>query len=369
MRHIDEDGTVKINFGAGPAALPREAILGAREDLVDFEGTGISVVELSHRSAAFEKVQAAAIALLRTLMNVPESHDILLLQGGARGQFAMIPLNLLTPGTVGAYALTGVWAKAAYDECALIGSARIAADTCEPDGTYRRVPRPSEITVDPAAAYLHLCSNNTVYGTQWHEFPVTGDVPLIADMTSDILSRAVDVSKFGIIYAAAQKNLGPSGSVAVIIRKDLIARARQDIPTVWRFATHAKSASLYYTPSTFAVATMRRVLDHAVAIGGIPAIEAANREKARRLYSALEARPEVYRLPAEVDSRSMMNVTFFLPSAEADARFLAEASRRGMIGLKGHRSVGGIRASIYNWVSLADVDALVELIETFERTA
>jgi len=356
-----------INFGAGPAALPKAAILRAREDLVDFEGTGLSVVELSHRSAAYEKVQASAISLLRNLLAVPDTHEILLLQGGARGQFAMLPLNLLTPGTFGDYAITGVWARAAYDEAALVGPARIAADTREADGSYLRVPRPAELVIGDHAAYLHLCSNNTVYGTQWSEFPDTGKVPLIADMTSDILSRAIDVSRFGMIYAAAQKNLGPSGVVAVIIRKELIERSRRDIPTVWRYATHAQHASLYYTPTTFAVATMRHVLEHAVAIGGIAAIEATNREKARRLYGALEARPELYRLPAATDSRSLMNVTFFLPTAEADARFLAEAGHRRMVGLKGHRTAGGIRASIYNWVSLEDVDALVDLISSFGK--
>ena len=356
-----------INFSAGPAALPKIALARAREDLVDFEGSGLSVVEQSHRGAAYQKVQATAIALLRSLLAVPDSHEILLLGGSARGQFAMIPMNLLAPETAGDYVVTGLWARAAYDEALLVGRARIAADTREADGSYRRVPGPSELTLDRAAAYVHICSNNTVYGTQWSEFPDTGEVPLIADMTSDLLSRAIDVSRFGMIYAAAQKNLGPSGVVAVILRKDLIERARRDIPTVWRYATHAQHASLYYTPATFAVATMRHVLEHARAIGGVAAIEATNREKARRLYGALDARPELYRVPAQASSRSLMNVTFYLPTAETDARFLAEAGRRGMIGLAGHRTTGGVRASIYNWVSLDDVDALVELIAGFGR--
>ncbi len=355
-----------LNFSAGPAALPAEALARAREDLVDFEGTGVSVVELSHRSAAYERVQALTIDLLRRLLSVPATHDILLLQGGARTQFAMLPLNLLRPGGFAEYAITGVWARAAYDEAALLGDARITSDTRDADGMYRRVPRPSEINVAPEAAYLHLCSNNTVYGTQWSEFPDTGGVPLVADMTSDLLSRAVDVSRFAMIYAAAQKNLGPSGAVAVIMRKDLLERARTDIPTVWRYAVHAKSSSLYYTPATFAVAMMRRVLEHAVSIGGISAIEATNREKARRLYAALEARPEVYRLAADPGSRSLMNVAFFLKSPEDDARFVSEAKRRGMIGLQGHRTVGGIRASIYSWVTLDDVAALVDLITGYE---
>lgn len=356
----------KINFGAGPAALPKVAIERARQDLVDFEGTGVSVVELSHRGPAYEKVHATAIALLRTLLGVPESHEILLLQGGARGQFAMLPLNLLPAGAFAQYAITGFWARAAYDEATLLGDARIAVDSKDADGTYRRIPLPSEIAVDPQAAYLHVCSNNTIYGTQWHAWPEAGGVPLVADMTSDILSRPIDVSRFGMIYAAAQKNLGPAGVTAVIIRKDLIERSRKDIPTIWRYATHAKNNSLYYTPATFAIAMMRHVLEHAVSIGGLAAIETTNREKARRLYAALDAKPGLYRIPAEPDSRSLMTVTFFLKSPEGDARFLAEASRRGMIGLKGHRTAGGVRASIYNWVPLADVDALVDLITGFE---
>lgn len=356
----------KINFGAGPAALPKVAIERARQDLVDFEGTGVSVVELSHRGPAYEKVHATTIALLRTLLGVPDSHEVLLLQGGARGQFAMLPLNVLQAGVFAQYVITGYWARAAYDEAVLLGDARIAADTKEADGTYRRIPLPSESAVDPQAAYLHVCSNNTIYGTQWHVWPEAGEVPLVADMTSDILSRPVDVSRFGMIYAAAQKNLGPAGVTAVIIRKDLIERSRKDIPTIWRYATHAKNNSLYYTPATFAIAMMRHVLEHAVSIGGLPAIESTNREKARRLYAALDARPELYRVPAASDSRSLMTVTFFLNSPEGDAKFLAEASRRGMIGLKGHRTAGGVRASIYNWVPLSDVDALVDLITGFE---
>jgi phosphoserine aminotransferase len=357
---------VKRNFGAGPAALPRVAIERARQDLVDFEGTGLSVFEQSHRGAAYERVQAAVIALLRQLLAVPDTHEILLLGGGARGQFAMLPLNLLAPGASADYAITGYWARAAADEAAHVGRVRIAADTRDGDGAYRRVPSPEELDLDPEAAYLHICSNNTIYGTQWARFPDTGAVPLVADMTSDLLSRTVDVSRFGMIYAAAQKNLGPAGVVAAILRKDLIARARRDIPTIWRYATHAAHASLYGTPATFAVATMRHVLEHAAALGGLAAIEAQNREKARRLYAALEARPERYRIPAEPGSRSLMNIVFYLPDAAADARFLAEAARRGMIGLGGHRTVGGVRASIYNWVPLPDVDALAGLIAEFE---
>lgn len=356
----------KINFGAGPAALPREAVARAREDLVDFEGTGISVVELSHRGPAYEKVQARALTLLRELLAVPDTHEVLVLQGGARTQFAMLPLNLLPSGRFAQYVVTGTWARYAYDEARFLADVRIAADSREPDGSYRRIPTADEIAVDQAAVYLHLCSNNTIYGTQWQTYPDTGSVPLVADMTSDLLSRPIDISRFGVIYASAQKNLGPAGATVVIIRKSLIEHARTDIPSVWRYAVHTKSASLYYTPSTFSIAAMRHVLEHAVAVGGLPAIAAANREKAQRLYAALDARPDVYRVPAGIQSRSQMNVVFFLNDADQESRFLAEASRRGMIGLKGHRSIGGVRASIYNWISLADVEALVDLIRTFE---
>ena len=309
--------------------------------------------------------------MLRELLAVPVSHDILLLGGSARGQFAMLPMNLITRGTYGSYVVTGLWSRGAYDEATRVGQVRIVFDVREPDGMYRRVPAPWELrnaARDRNAAYLHICSNNTVYGTQWAEFPATDEAPLVADMTSDILSRVIDVSRFGLIYAAAQKNLGPAGVVVVIIRKDLIERGRRDIPAVLRYATHAEHASLYATPPMFAIATMRYVLEYARSLGGVAALEETNREKARRLYAALDARPELYRVPAAVASRSMMNVTFRLPTPDDDARFLAEATRRDMVGLAGHRAAGGIRASIYNWVPLEDVDKLVELIAGFGKS-
>ena len=257
----------------------------------------------------------------------------------------MIPLNLITPGTFAAYLITGYWARAAYEEAALLGDARIAFDSHEADGSYRRIPRPSELAIDPQAAYVHLCSNNTLYGTQWHDMPETGGVPLIADMTSDILCRAVDVSRFGMIYAAAQKNLGPSGVTAVIIRKDLIDRSRQDIPTVWRYSTHAKAASLYYTPTTFAIAMMRHVLDHAVSIG-YHAIEATNREKARRLYAALDAPPTTP--PARRQGLEIAHDGVVLP---ADARGRGAVPLGGATpGMLGSRAIappaGSARRSI-----------------------
>lgn len=354
---------MKINFSAGPAALPQVALERSRADLIDFEGTGMSVVEQSHRGAAYEKVQLRTIELLKELLAIPDTHEVVLAQGGARTQFAMVPLNLVPPGGFAEYAVTGYWAKAAADEAKHVCEVRICADTKAADGTYSAIPE--RLAVDANAAYVHLCSNNTIYGTQWQTFPDV-PVPLVADMTSDLLSRRIEVSKFGVIYAGAQKNLGPAGLVVVIIAKDLLERSRRDIPTIWRYSTHVQHASLYYTPPMFAVAMTRHVLEHAVAIGGISAIEAANREKARRLYAALDARPETYRIPAGANARSMMNVCFYLPTADLDARFISEAQKRGMVGLKGHRTVGGVRASIYTWVSLSDVDALVDLIGTFQ---
>lgn len=355
-----------INFSAGPAALPRSAIERAREDLVDFEHSGLSVVEQSHRAAPYERIHRATLGALRELLAVPQTHEILLLPGGARGQFAMLPLGLLRPGKVGEYVLTGHWARMAYDEGRLLGDTRIVADTREPDGSYRRIPKCSELDSRPDAAFLHLCSNNTLFGTQWSDFPEPGEVPLVADMTSDLLSRSIDFQRFGVIYAGAQKNLGPPGVVAVIIRRALFEVLRQDIPKIWRYPVHAEAASLYCTPATSVIATMYHVLQYALSIGGVPALETANREKARRLYAALDRRPELYRMPAEVASRSLMNVVFRLPSKEVEARFLAEATRRDMVGLEGHAAVGGLRASIYNWVSLDDVDALVELVDDFQ---
>lgn len=350
-------------FNAGPGALPLPALERAQAELVDFHGKGLSVLEMSHRSADFEGILGRANGALRELLAIPETHEILWLQGGASGQFAQVPLNFLKPGLTAAYVVTGTWGQKAIKEAKLLGEAVVAASTEE--GGFKRVPDPSEIRVPAGAAYLHVTTNNTIYGTQWQQIPDSGDVPLVADLSSDFLSRPVDVARYGLIYAGAQKNLGPAGATIVIVRKDWVAQARTDIPTIWRYATHLKENSLYHTPPVFAIYMSGLVLDLLVEQGGLPTVEATNERKAARLYDLIDGSGGFYRGHAEVGSRSRMNVTFNLPTEALEKELLAEASAAGMMGLKGHRSVGGMRASIYNAVPEASVNALAELMTDF----
>jgi phosphoserine aminotransferase len=287
------------------------------------------------------------------------------LQGGASQQFAVVPLNLLPQGKSADYILTGSWSQKAYKEAKSVGTVRVAATT-EKDKKFGRIPAQSELDLDANAAYVHITSNNTIFGTQWDEFPNTGNVPLIADMSSDIMWRPTDVSKFGLIYAGAQKNLGPSGLVLVIVRKDLVENARKDIPVIFQYRTHAENNSLYNTPPTFAVYVLRNVLDELKKSGGLAAAEKRNREKAKLLYDVIDARPDLYKSPVEKSARSHMNVVWTLPTPELEAEFLAEAQKRKMVGLKGHRSVGGMRASIYNAVETEWVKALADLMKEFK---
>jgi len=355
-----------INFNAGPAALPLAALERAQKELLDLSGTGMSVMEHSHRGKAYEAVHNEAIALLKELLAVPDNYDILLLQGGASQQFAVVPMNLLPQGKSADYILTGSWSQKAYKEAKTLGTARVASST-EKDKKFTRIPSQSELDLDANAAYVHITSNNTIFGSQWHEFPSTGNVPLIADMSSDIAWRPIDVSKFGLIYAGAQKNLGPSGIAVVIVRKDLVEAGRKDIPVIFQYRTHAENNSLYNTPPTFSVYMLRNVLAELKAGGGLSAIETVNREKAKLLYDAIESRSDVFTAPVEKAARSTMNVVFTLSTPELEAEFLAEAKKRGMEGLKGHRSVGGMRASIYNAVSREWVAALADLITNFKK--
>jgi len=355
-----------MNFNAGPAALPLAALERAQRELVDLEGTGMSVIEHSHRGKAYDAVHKQALSLVRELLAVPDSHEILLLQGGASQQFAWIPMNLLGEGKSADYVITGSWSKKAFSEAKNVGQARAAATT-EKDGKFPRIPAQSELELDSKAAYVHITSNNTIAGTQWHEFPDTGSVPLVADMSSDIMWKPIDVSKFGIIYAGAQKNLGPRGIAVVIVRKDLIEGGRKDIPKIFQYRTHADKQSLYHTPPTFSVYLLRNVLDVVKQGGGLAAMEKHNRQKAELLYKAIDGRPDFYRSPVDKASRSMMNVVFNLPTPELEAEFVAEAQKKGMVGLKGHRSVGGIRASIYNAAQLSWIDALVEFMNDFKK--
>lgn len=354
------------NFNPGPATLPLAALARAQRELLDFEGTGMSILEHSHRGKAYSAVHEEALTLTRELLSIPDDYEVLLLQGGASQQFAVVPLNLLAPDRSADYVLTGVWSLKAIKEAGRVGKTRIAAST-EQDGRFTRVPTSSEIEIDPAASYLHLTSNNTIYGTQFFDFPDTGRVPLVADMSSDLMWRPIDVSKFGLIYAGAQKNLGPSGLTLVIVRKDLIEAGRRDIPVIFQYRTHAETQSLYNTIPTFAVYLYRNVLAVTKELGGLGAMERHNRTKAELLYQAIDAHPEVYRCPVEPRSRSVMNVVFTLPSPDAEARFLKAAQDRQMVGIKGHRSVGGIRVSLYNAVELEWVRALTELMDEFAK--
>jgi len=354
-----------INFNAGPAALPSGALERAQRELLDIDGSGMSVMEHSHRGKVYEAIHNEAIALVKELLGVPDNYDILFLQGGASQQFAVVPMNLLPPGKSADYIQTGVWSQKAYKEAKVLGTARVAGSS-EKDKKFTRVPKQSELELDPNAAYVHLTSNNTIFGTQWFDFPDTGAVPLVVDMSSDIAWAPIDVSKFALIYAGAQKNLGPSGLVLVIVRKDLVEAGRKDIPVIFQYRTHVETNSLYNTPPTFSVYMLRNVLAEMKAGGGLSAMEQHNREKAALLYDALDSRPDVFTAPVEKDSRSVMNVVFTLKTAELEAEFLAEAKKAKMEGLKGHRLVGGMRASIYNAVPREGVAALADLIRRFK---
>jgi phosphoserine aminotransferase len=354
-----------INFNAGPAALPLGALERAQQELLDISGCGMSVMEHSHRGKVYEAIHNEAIALIKELLAVPDNYDILFLQGGASQQFAVVPMNLLPEGKSADYIQTGVWSQKAYKEAKLLGTVRVAGNT-EKDQKFTRVPKQSELELDPNAAYAHMTSNNTIFGTQWHEFPDTGAVPLVADMSSDIAWRPIDVSKFGLIYAGAQKNLGPSGLVIVIVRKDLVESGRKDIPVIFQYRTHVETNSLYNTPPTFSIYMLRNVLAEMKQLGGLSAMEKHNSEKAALLYAAIDSRSDIFTAPVEKESRSVMNVVFTLKSEELEAEFLAEAKKAKMEGLKGHRSVGGMRASIYNAVPREGVVALADLIKRFK---
>ena len=356
------------NFNPGPAALPLAALERARDELIDYRGSGMSIIEHSHRGKEYEAVQDEAEALVRELLSVSDKYHVLFLQGGASQQFAMVPMNLLPQGKSADYVLTGGWSEKALEEAKIVGQVRVAGSTAE-GGKYTRIPAESELELDPSAAYVHMTSNNTLFGTQWFDFPETGSVPLVCDMSSDFLWRKFDVNRFGLVYAGAQKNAGPSGIVIVLARKDLVEGGRKDIPKIFRYKTHADNRSLYNTPPTFSVYLVRNVLAWLKDQGGLSAMEKLNREKGRVLYGAIDAAPDFYRAPVEKKSRSLMNVVFRLPTEALEEQFVSEAKKANMVGLKGHRSVGGIRASIYNAVSLEAVQALAAFMGDFMKKA
>jgi phosphoserine aminotransferase len=352
------------NFSAGPAVLPVEVLEQVQRDLLALPGVGMSVLEISHRSAAFDEIIEGCEADIRTLANIPDDYHVLFLQGGASLQFSMVPMNLLPKGRSADYIVTGVWSEKAVKEAKREGTVKIAGST--ESEKFRRVPKPNELTLDSQAAYVHFTTNNTIYGTEWHYTPETGEVPLVADASSDIFSRPIDVPKYGLIYAGAQKNLAPAGLTLVIIRKDLLARTPSSLSTMLQYGVHAENKSMYNTPPVFPIYVMRLVLSWLLKAGGLAAIEKVNLRKAGKLYAEID-RTGFYRGHAEPDSRSRMNVTFRLPSEELEKKFVKESTAAGLDGLKGHRSVGGLRASIYNAFPEAGVDALVQFMQEFER--
>ena len=358
-----------INFYAGPAGLPLPALERAKEELLDFAGTGMSVMEISHRSKEYDAVHEEAIALTKELMGLPANYKVMLLQGGAHLSFGMIPLNLLRGGRKADYILTGNWAEKAYKEAKLVGgdNVRVAASTKEEK--FARLPRASELKIGKDSAFVHFTSNNTVEGTQWKEFPKTDGIPYVCDMSSDIMWRPFDVSNFGLIYAGAQKNLGPSGVTLVIMRDDFLEMCEaQDLPSYLRFKIHAEKNSLYNTPPTFGIYILRNVLAYNKSIGGLKAIEQNNLKKAELLYGCIDKHAGFFKpFVTEKADRSTMNVDFFLPTEELTAAFVSEAKKAGMVGLKGYRDIGGIRVSTYNAVTVDNVKTLVDFMETFVK--
>jgi phosphoserine aminotransferase len=353
-----------FNFSAGPATLPLPVLEQAQRDLVAFPGAGMSVMEMSHRSKTFEGILAGAVASVVELAGVPSGYTVLLLQGGASLQFSMVPMNLLGTGTAD-YLDTGSWAAKAIAEARRVGTVNVTGSTAA-DG-YNRIPAPPEIALTPGASYVHATTNNTIEGTQWKTLPGTGDVPLVADASSDIFSRPIDVGRYGLIYAGAQKNLGPSGVTLVIVRDDLLQRSSAGLPAMLSYKVQAKNGSLYNTPNTFGIYILGLVLGWLEANGGLAGIAAVNERKAAKLYAEID-RSGFYRGTAQRESRSLMNVTFRLRDQELEKAFVKEATAAGFDGLEGHRSVGGMRASIYNAFPEAGIDALVSFMQEFERT-
>lgn len=351
------------NFNAGPSTLPLEVLEQAQAELTNYQNSGMSIMEMSHRGKVYESVHNEAQENLRKIFNIPQDYAILFLQGGASEQFCWVPLNFLKQGETADYVLSGSWADKSIKEAKLIGQINIAADSSKEKPA--RLPDPNALKLTPNASYLHITSNETIEGIQWKTFPKSG-APLVADMSSDILSRPVDVSQFGLIYAGAQKNLGPSGVTIVILRKDWAEKGNDLIPKFFRYSTHIKENSLYNTPPTFGIYVLMLVTRWIINKGGLDKIASQNCEKAKKLYSAIDG-SKFYKGTAIPEFRSDMNVTFRLPGEELEEKFVKEAQGEGMIGLKGHRSVGGIRASVYNAFPPEGVETLISFMKDFEK--
>lgn len=353
------------NFNPGPATLPLEVLKEAQAEFLNFNNSGMSILEISHRAKQYAEVHAKAKADIKELMGLGDDYEVLFCQGGASTQFAMVPLNFASNEHPGNYVLSGSFATKAYKEAELLGVGEIAASS--KDREFRHIPTQDELKINPEAAYVHLCYNNTIYGTEYHYVPDTKGVPLFADMSSDMLSRPVDFKKFDLIYAGVQKNLGPAGVVLVVAKKELLAKSPETLPTMFRYSTFLKKDSLYNTPPAFCIYMVGKVAAWIKAQGGLAEMEKRNKKKAALLYDAIDNSNGFYRGHADKDSRSFMNVTFRLPNEELEAKFVAEALANGLSGVKGHRSVGGMRASIYNAMPYKGALKLAEFMDKFRQ--
>ena len=351
------------NFSAGPAMMPEQVLKRAADEMLEYGDSGQSVMEMSHRSKEYQAIIDSVEAKLRQVMSIPDNYKVLFLQGGASSQFAMIPLNLMNRNNKADFVITGQWANKAYQEASRYGKCNVVASS--KDKTFSYIPELDKSKFDPEADYFHICYNNTIYGTRFNELPDTGDVPLIADMSSCIISEPVDVSKFGLIYAGAQKNMGPAGLTVVIIREDLIGNAMDITPTMFNYKIHADNGSMYNTPPTYGIYILGLVLDWIIEKGGLAEMAKLNRRKAELLYNYLDS-SKLFKATVSGKDRSLMNIPFVTGSDELDAKFVSEAKKEGLINLKGHRTVGGMRASIYNAMPYEGVEKLVEFMRKFE---
>lgn len=354
-----------FNFNAGPSTLPLDVLKIVQEELLDYRGTGMSIIESSHRSPEYDEINEQAISLARELMGLDDKYHVMFVGGGASTQFAFIPLNFLGDGKVGAYVDTGTWSTKAIKECDIIGKSHLAGSS--KDAGYSFIPTQDQLDIPKDAAYLHITTNNTIKGTQWQYIPETGGVPLIADMSSDICSRRHDFTKYAMFYAGAQKNLGPAGTAMVVMHDDFLQKCKDGNPTMFDYRTHAGKKSLYNTPPAFAVYVVKLVFEWIKNQGGLEAVEKVNAAKKDLLYGFFDQYPDYYKGTARPDSRSWMNVTFRLPNEDLEKKMIGEAKKAGLGGLKGHRSVGGCRASIYNAMTLDGVKALVAFMEQFKK--
>ena len=352
------------NFSAGPSMLPEDVLKTAAEEMLEYGTTGQSVMEMSHRSKEYQAIFDEAEANLREIMNIPDNYKVLFLQGGASTQFAMIPLNLMNKNKKADFIITGQWANKAYKEAARYGEAHAVASSA--DKTYSYIPKTTAADFAPEADFVHICMNNTIYGTKYNELPDTGDVPLIADISSCILSEPIDVTKFGMLYAGAQKNVAPAGVTIVIIREDLIGNAMDITPTMLNYATHAENGSMFNTPPCYTIYIAGLTFKWIKKMGGLEAIKEMNVKKAKVLYDFLD-NSKLFKGTVVAEDRSLMNVPFVTGNDELDAKFLAESKASGFVNLKGHRSVGGMRASIYNAMPIEGVEKLVEFMKKFEE--